>query len=323
MIPAMTDTAKPNMLIELLITLIIPSIILMKLSGTEQLGVVNALLLALAFPLFWGARSLAREHKVNLFAALGLVSILLTGGIGLLQLDTQWLAIKEAAVPGLIGLVVIVSAYTSKPLVRVLLFSPALMNVERIQQNLSQRGTSDAFEAPEDCHLDVGRIVLFFFRHELLSGHLDCRQPGRHPRLQRGTRPDDPAELPFHRATLDANHGGGALLPSTYDQGTCRTEAERRDQTLTPGKTAGPCITERSKNMNNKSERDVEKTYPLPDFIAKLRRLADALEQGERFEIQIAGERISVPVRAIYNIEHEREGDTEEIEFQIKWSNTP
>ena len=74
--------------------------------------------------------------------------------------------------------------------------------------------------------------------------------------------------------------------------------------------------------MNSKAERDVEKTYPLPDFIAKLRRLADALEQGEHFEIHIAGERISVPVRATYNIEHEREGDAEEIEFQIKWSNT-
>lgn len=73
--------------------------------------------------------------------------------------------------------------------------------------------------------------------------------------------------------------------------------------------------------MNTKAERDVEKTYPLPDFIAKLRRLADALEQGERFEIQIAGERVSVPVRAVCTIEHEREGDMEEIEFQIKWEN--
>lgn len=66
-------------------------------------------------------------------------------------------------------------------------------------------------------------------------------------------------------------------------------------------------------------ERDVEKTYSLPEFIAKIRRLADALEQGERFEIQIAGERISVPARAICNIEHERQGDEEEIEFQVKW----
>lgn len=147
----MTDTAaapKPaaNPLIELALTLIIPSIILMKLSGPEDLGAVNALLLALAFPLFWGARSLLRERRVNPFAALGLVSILLTGGIGLLQLDTQWLAIKEAAIPGLIGLAVAVSARTRHPLVRVLLFSPALMNVERIQQSLGQRGNGDAFE---------------------------------------------------------------------------------------------------------------------------------------------------------------------------------
>ena len=74
--------------------------------------------------------------------------------------------------------------------------------------------------------------------------------------------------------------------------------------------------------MSSKLDIDAEKTYPLPDFIAKLRRLADALEKGERFEIQIAGERISVPVRAIFNIEHEREGGLEEIEFQIKWDNT-
>ena len=145
--PAKPSPGKPNTLIELLINLIIPSLILMKLSGPEDLGVVNALLLALAFPLAWGARDLLVQRKLNLFAALGLVSILLTGGIGLLQLDTQWLAIKEAAVPGVIGLVVVVSAYTRKPLVRVLLFSPALMNVERIQQNLSQRGTGDLFEA--------------------------------------------------------------------------------------------------------------------------------------------------------------------------------
>jgi amphi-Trp domain-containing protein len=68
-----------------------------------------------------------------------------------------------------------------------------------------------------------------------------------------------------------------------------------------------------------KRARDVEKTYPLDDFVAKLRRLADALEAGERFEISIAGERIYVPARAAFNIEHERSGGEEEIEFQIRW----
>lgn len=72
--------------------------------------------------------------------------------------------------------------------------------------------------------------------------------------------------------------------------------------------------------MARKKTRDVEKGYPMPAFIDKLRRLADALESGKRFNISIAGERLSVPVGATYNIEHERAKDGEEIEFQIKWS---
>ena len=73
--------------------------------------------------------------------------------------------------------------------------------------------------------------------------------------------------------------------------------------------------------MADKPDRDIEKVYSASEFVAKLRRLADALEEGEKFEIQIAGERIYVPVRAEFNIEHEREDDEEEIEFQIKWTN--
>ena len=71
--------------------------------------------------------------------------------------------------------------------------------------------------------------------------------------------------------------------------------------------------------MSDKTGRDIEKDYPVSEFIAKLRRLADALEAGKQFEIQIAGERIYIPVRAHYNIEHEREEGSEEVEFLIKW----
>jgi amphi-Trp domain-containing protein len=72
--------------------------------------------------------------------------------------------------------------------------------------------------------------------------------------------------------------------------------------------------------MSTKEDRDIEKTYATAEFVAKLRRLADSIEQGTKFEIQIAGERIYVPVRATYNIEHERGDSEEEIEFQIKWT---
>jgi amphi-Trp domain-containing protein len=57
--------------------------------------------------------------------------------------------------------------------------------------------------------------------------------------------------------------------------------------------------------------------------VAKLRRLADCIEQEKRFRIQVAGERISVPPDAVINIEHEREGRQEEIEFQLKWTSSP
>jgi amphi-Trp domain-containing protein len=72
--------------------------------------------------------------------------------------------------------------------------------------------------------------------------------------------------------------------------------------------------------MGEKPDRDIEKVYSTQEFVAKLRRLADALEAGKRFEIRVAGERIYVPVRAEFNVEHEREGELEELEFQLKWT---
>jgi len=73
--------------------------------------------------------------------------------------------------------------------------------------------------------------------------------------------------------------------------------------------------------MSEGQNRDVERVYSTPEFVSKLRRLADALEAGKRFEIQVAGERIYVPARAEFNVEHEREGNDEELEFQLKWTN--
>ncbi|MCM2344361.1 MAG: amphi-Trp domain-containing protein [Alphaproteobacteria bacterium] len=73
--------------------------------------------------------------------------------------------------------------------------------------------------------------------------------------------------------------------------------------------------------MSEKPARDIEATYSVSAFADKLRRLADSLESGKPFEIQIAGERVYVPVRAVFNIEHERSGAEEEIEFQLKWTN--
>ncbi len=71
--------------------------------------------------------------------------------------------------------------------------------------------------------------------------------------------------------------------------------------------------------MPARRTRDIEKVYSAREFVAKLRRLADALEAGQAFEIQIAGERLYVPADAEFSVEHEREGNTDEVEFQVRW----
>lgn len=67
-------------------------------------------------------------------------------------------------------------------------------------------------------------------------------------------------------------------------------------------------------------DRDITASYSVSEFAAKLRRLADALESGGPFRIQIAGERFTVPRSAEFNVEHERGDGEEEVEFQLRWS---
>lgn len=71
--------------------------------------------------------------------------------------------------------------------------------------------------------------------------------------------------------------------------------------------------------MARRKNRDLERTYPRAQFVAKLRRLADAIESGAPFTIQLAGERLRVPADTTFNIEHERAGGEDELEFQVRW----
>lgn len=139
--------SQPHPLADLVVSILIPSLVMMKLSSDEYLGADGALLLALAFPLGWGLLELIRYRKFNWMALLGLVSVLLTGGIGLLRLDAQWLAIKEASIPGILGLAVLISTRTPYPLIRTLLYNPKVLNVDKIHEHLEQKGQAAQFEA--------------------------------------------------------------------------------------------------------------------------------------------------------------------------------
>ncbi len=170
----MKEPSKPNPLLEIAITIIVPALILMKLSSPERLGSMGALVLALSFPVVWGLWDGWRRRKLNWLAVLGVVSTLLTGGIGLLALDPYWLAVKEAAVPALIGLVILGSAWTASPLIRLLVFNASLFDVKRVHDALELKGCTRAFERS----LRVGTMMLagtFFFSavaNYLLTRHV-------------------------------------------------------------------------------------------------------------------------------------------------------
>ncbi|MFK7859484.1 MAG: VC0807 family protein [Granulosicoccus sp.] len=142
--------SKPRPFVDLIISIVVPSVILMKFSGPEQLGPTMALIVALAFPIGYGLYELLFNGKRNFMALLGVISVLLTGGIGLLKIDAQWLAVKEAAIPLCIGIGVLVANKLGYPLIRKLLFNPAIMNIDRIHDELDKKDTRAQFESRLD-----------------------------------------------------------------------------------------------------------------------------------------------------------------------------
>lgn len=105
-----------------------------------------ALVVALLFPIIYGGMDLVRNKKFNFISVLGFISVLLTGGIGLLELDTRWLALKEALIPGLIGLAVLGSTFTRYPLMQKLVLNDTVLNLSLINERLKENGQSEAFE---------------------------------------------------------------------------------------------------------------------------------------------------------------------------------
>lgn len=137
---------KPRPLIDLLLSIVIPSVILMKFSADSELGASGALIAALAFPAGLGLYELIRYRATNYIALLGLISVLLTGSIGLLELDARWLAVKEAAIPALLGAGVLISARLGYPLIRTLLFNPLILDTGKITRILREGGYEEVFE---------------------------------------------------------------------------------------------------------------------------------------------------------------------------------
>lgn len=130
----------------LIFNIAIPVVIMSYLSTDEYLGPAWGVVVALMFPLGYGLIELVQTKKVNMFSVLGIVSVLLTGGISLLKLPAEYMAIKEAAIPALIGLAVVITQFTHKPLVKALILNDQLVNWDKLNARLAEKNAVETFK---------------------------------------------------------------------------------------------------------------------------------------------------------------------------------
>lgn len=141
-----THREKPSMLGNLAFNIIIPTVIMTKFSSDNYLGPVYGIVVALAFPVTYGIRDYLKSHKPNFFSILGVISVLLTGSMSLLQLDPEYIAIKEAAIPALFGLATLFSIRSKYPLVKTFLYNDQVLQIEKVKLALKEHQSEQDFE---------------------------------------------------------------------------------------------------------------------------------------------------------------------------------
>lgn len=137
---------QDNPLLNLLINLAIPALLLMKGFKWFGWGPVTTICVALAFPITYGLWDLIVKRKFNWMSLIGIVSIFITGGIGIFKLPKEYVAVKEAIVPLIIGAAVLISLKTKYPLVKTLLYNDNILNVEKVNLALKEKSQESAFD---------------------------------------------------------------------------------------------------------------------------------------------------------------------------------
>lgn len=137
------EKKQENLLANIAFNVALPVIILDQL--TVKLGALTALALALSLPIGYGVYDFISRGEKNLLSLFGVINVLLTGGLAFFKVQGIWFAVKEAAFPLIIGIFVLITAFTSKPAIKYFLLNPAIMNLELINKKLEELNNSQAF----------------------------------------------------------------------------------------------------------------------------------------------------------------------------------
>ncbi len=137
---------RENLILNLIFNIALPTAVLTWLSGEKTLGVVWGLVVALAFPLGYGLYDFAQRRSANFISIIGFTSVLLTGGLGLMKVGPMGFAIKEAALPLIIGVFVLISQSTKRPLVKTILLNDQILDLPRVDAALAERGNRSGLD---------------------------------------------------------------------------------------------------------------------------------------------------------------------------------
>ncbi|MFA5264654.1 MAG: VC0807 family protein [Opitutaceae bacterium] len=138
---------RENILLNLACNIAVPSFVLSMLSEPKWLGPVWGLLVALVFPVGYGIFDFVQRKKANFISIIGFASVLLTGGFGLMKVGGLWFAVKDASIPALIGIMVLWSQRSSRPMVRELLFNEQVIDIAKVDAALDAHSSRPAFDS--------------------------------------------------------------------------------------------------------------------------------------------------------------------------------
>jgi hypothetical protein len=148
--PAAPKPKQENALLNILLNVLLPVTVLSMCSKDGDklwdLGPKWALVIAVLLPVGYFIYDYAQRRKVNAFSIIGFVSVIFTGGLGLLKLDAQVFGLKEAAVPLILAVVIWWTGRGEKPLVRTLLMNPEVVDVAKVENAIAAHNARPAFD---------------------------------------------------------------------------------------------------------------------------------------------------------------------------------
>lgn len=140
---------QENPLLNILLNVLLPVTVLSMCSKEGKwysLGPQLALVVAVLLPIGYFIYDYHERRKANAFSIIGFISVVFTGGLGLLNLSAQVFGIKEASVPLILAVIIWWTGRGEKPMVRTLLLNPDIVDVPKVESAIAAKNARSEFD---------------------------------------------------------------------------------------------------------------------------------------------------------------------------------